>query len=207
MDEKCRENTKEAVQKKLHSKAASQSQQPWDGLMSLLQCMLRSASKQHEMREHSSETSEVIATIQEKSQDKEADRKHCKAYNKVEDDGEEMKRRMEGENEENIIKWFREEAEKKRGERRKRLETRGKAMRHLDSPAIDKKDKKGMEEEHSKEEHHGSNHSIPRECNLPQGKACNDISRRLPTLHRVWERRRDHHPCPLKVRKEEENVH
>ena len=106
MDEKCRENSKEAVQKKLHSKVASQSQQPWDGLMSLLQCMLRSASERHEMREHSSETSEVIATIQEKSQDKEADRKHCKACNKVEDDGEEMKRRMEGENEENIIKWF-----------------------------------------------------------------------------------------------------
>ena len=87
------------------------------GLMSLLQCMLRSASKRHEMREHSSETSEVIATIQEKSQDKEADRKHCKACNKVEDDGEEMKRRMEGENEESFIKWFREEAEKKRGEK------------------------------------------------------------------------------------------
>ena len=97
MDEKCRDDIKEAVQKKLHSKGASQSQQPWDGLMSLLQCMLRSASKRQEMREHSSETSEVIATIQEKNQDKEADRKHCKACNKVEDDGEETKRRMEGE--------------------------------------------------------------------------------------------------------------
>ena len=63
-------------------------------------------------------------------------------------------------------------------------------MRHLDSPAIDKKEKKGMEEEHSKEEQHGNNHGIPRKCNVSQGKEQRS-SWCLSTLHEVWEGGRD----------------